>query len=333
MRVPRRQAFTLIELLVVIAIIAILIALLLPAVQQAREAARRAQCLNNLKQMALGLHNYHETHSTFPPGIVSRLTNPAWVMPANDCNAEAPDAGPGWSFFAFLLPQIEQAPLSQQIDFNRPITDPANAAARRTTVATYLCPTDTWPPVVSLRDCGAPPSVTATPTTLTDAAGCSYVGSLGGGKDGDPIYGCYEYQPFNGVFHRNSRVRSADIIDGLSQTIGIGERSSDFVQSSWAGVVPGQEVLYNAATKPKPYNPALPECQNFRPSITAVVVHSRQFTLNAPNASPASFYSAHVGYCNFALMDGSARAINASISLSITRALCTRNNGEVVGEF
>ena len=89
----RRRAFTLIELLVVIAIIAVLIALLLPAVQQAREAARRTQCRNNLKQMGLALHNYHDVHNGFPPGIVSRLANAAWVMPAGACKADqVPDS-------------------------------------------------------------------------------------------------------------------------------------------------------------------------------------------------------------------------------------------------
>ena len=99
-----RRGFTLIELLVVIAIIAILIALLLPAVQAAREAARRAECRNNLKQMGLALHNYHDMHNAFPPGLVSRLANPAWVMAPGACNSAPDDLGPGWSFFARMLP-------------------------------------------------------------------------------------------------------------------------------------------------------------------------------------------------------------------------------------
>ena len=135
----RRTAFTLIELLVVIAIIAILIALLLPAVQQAREAARRTQCKNNLKQIGLAMHNYHDTFSVFPPGIV----NIRGCVPTNATHL--------WGGMTFLLPQMEQAPLYNSLNVNGcnipPATTLFNGAALLTQpLAMFACPSDSGPP-------------------------------------------------------------------------------------------------------------------------------------------------------------------------------------------
>jgi prepilin-type processing-associated H-X9-DG protein len=315
-----------VELLVVIAIIGMLIALLLPAVQAAREAARRNQCVNNLKQVGVALHNYHDALGSFPSGHISALVNPAWVFPTNDCNAAPPELGPGWSLFALSLPYLEQGNLNQTIKYGLPITDPANAAVRRTSVAAYLCPSDMGPAVVNAWDCGNPPSATATPSVITDGAACSYVGCLGGGNaaNPDPLYACYEYQPFNGVFHRNSHIRMQDIIDGTSNTYGVGERDNRFVQSTWVGVVPGVEIIYSPNLNLG--------CQNYRPAITAVVVHSRMYGINSPGASPAAFHSSHPGCGNFLFMDGHARSISNTTPLATMRALATRNNGEIVSD-
>src|SRR5574338_477374 len=111
-----RRAFTLIELLVVIAIIGVLIALLLPAVQAAREAARRASCLNNLKQIGLAMHNYQDAVGAFPPGYLS--------LTVND-QPNGAELGPGWSWGAFILPQMEQAAVYNAINFSLPIAHPA----------------------------------------------------------------------------------------------------------------------------------------------------------------------------------------------------------------
>src|SRR6266513_420296 len=103
-----RRGFTLIQLLVVIAIIGVLIGLLLPAVQRVREAAARTKCLNNLKQMGLALHNYHAAQDRFPPGFISTLKDPGWHYQTGNTNSYPEEWGPGWSFFALLLPYIEQ---------------------------------------------------------------------------------------------------------------------------------------------------------------------------------------------------------------------------------
>lgn len=327
-----RRGFTLIELLVVIAIIAILVALLLPAVQQAREAARRARCLNNLKQMGLGLHSYHDSHRTFPPGFVSTLQDPNWQYETGNTRSYPEELGPGWSFFAQLLPYLEKSNLHDQIDFDQPIAAAANASVRRTSIDLFLCPSDTPGEVVNVTTCGSPPDEANSPTPLTDVAPCSYVGSLGGGNSIDPNYGAYENQPFNGVFHRNSRVRVADITDGTSHTIGIGERMTRIAESSWVGVVPGQHVVYNQTRPPRQFQPPTdPPCHKWRPPITAILVHARSGAPNGPTSSPSSFHGPHPAGCNFLLMDGSTRVITDSVGLEVFRALCTRNGGEITG--
>jgi prepilin-type N-terminal cleavage/methylation domain-containing protein/prepilin-type processing-associated H-X9-DG protein len=309
---PTRRGFTLIELLVVIAIIAVLIALLLPAVQAAREAARRIQCTNNLKQLGLAFHNYEGSIGSFPSGEISVLVNPNWTIPAGNCNAAPAELGPGWSLFALAFPYLEQQILANALNFNLRIADPANLTVRGTQVSVYTCPSDSPPATVSMFDCGSPPSAGNTPVALlSDLAPSSYVGVLGGGNkyNPDPLCGCYEWQPFNGMFHRNSRVRIAEITDGTSNTVGVGERDNRFVLSSWVGVLPGAAVIYNPARGLG--------CQNSRPAITAVVVHSRQYTVNRPDASPAAFHTQHPGGGNFLFMDGSVRFIKDSINLDI----------------
>src|SRR5437016_1842645 len=150
-----RKAFTLIELLVVIAIIAILLGLLLPAVQKVRESANRLKCQNNLKQIGLSCHQYHDTYKSFPPGYLA--------------SAPYPDTAPGWGWAAFLLPYIEQENLFRRIDFSWPVE---KSSAIQVPLAMFQCPSDQLPAAdFTLTD--------ATLTPLCTAAGSSYAATVG----------------------------------------------------------------------------------------------------------------------------------------------------------
>jgi prepilin-type N-terminal cleavage/methylation domain-containing protein/prepilin-type processing-associated H-X9-DG protein len=207
-----RRGFTLIELLVVIAIIGVLVALLLPAVQRVREAAARSQCKNNLRQIGLALHNYHDREGRFPPGYVSTVAG------------DGADEGPGWGWGAFLLGDLEQDNLKQHIRFDRDIGDTTNGDARIHKLAVFRCPSDDA--VAIFTTAGNPVPV----------AHANYVGVFGTNEiEDDPGGG-------NGVFFRNSRLRMADITDGASNTFLIGERSSNIALSTWTGSVTKAEV-------------------------------------------------------------------------------------------
>ena len=165
----RRRAFTLIELLVVIAIIAVLISLLLPAVQAAREAARRGQCLNNLRQLGIALHNYHSQQDCFPPGYLS-LVDP--ITFDND--------GPGWGWAARSLGQMEQSPLYNSINLPLGVEFPANQTARLTTISSFFCPSDaTRLDIFTVVDSTTTNTTAGAP--ICDVASSNYVGSVGSG--------------------------------------------------------------------------------------------------------------------------------------------------------
>jgi prepilin-type N-terminal cleavage/methylation domain-containing protein/prepilin-type processing-associated H-X9-DG protein len=305
-----RRAFTLIELLVVIAIIGILIALLLPAVQAAREAARRSQCSNNLKQMGIACQNYHDTFRVFPSGYFASV-------PYNNA---VNDTAPGWGWASLILPQVEQAPLAAAINFRLPIENAANASAVQTPVPVYLCPSDLLPTTFTVPNTSGQP--------LIQAASASYAACVG--NDLSPADG----PSGNGVLFRNSRVRAADILDGLSMTIVVGERAWSNAKGIWAGAPSGAVLLMGDENK----NPVTA-------SITAtapILVQAHAHLLNAtqePDGATDDFSSNHPGGALFAFVDGSVRFIHdiptdgpagyTSDGLMF-QALGTRAGGEVV---
>jgi prepilin-type N-terminal cleavage/methylation domain-containing protein/prepilin-type processing-associated H-X9-DG protein len=299
--VRRLTGFTLIELLVVIAIIAVLIALLLPAVQQAREAARRSQCKNNLKQLGLALHNYSDAHKVLPPGYVSRYT------------ATGDDLGPGWSWAAMLMPQLDQAPVYQAIDFSSGIETSANAVVCLRTFAIFLCPTDDasalWPARRYDPATGTPLSV------ICDVGSANYVGMFGisePGVDGE------------GIFYRNSRVSFADITDGLSQTIAVGERSHRLGEATWTGSVTGALL---AGDPSDGVGQLVPEHGS-----GMVLGHAgERHGPGDPRSDANQFYSRHAGGgVQFLFADGHVAFLASSLDYRTYLGLATRAGGEVV---
>ena len=310
--------FTLIELLVVIAIISVLIALLLPAVQSAREAARRIQCVNNLKQIGLALHNYIDAAQTLPPGYVSAQT--AGSNPILDGN----DTGPGWAWGSMILPQMEQDPLYHSINFSLSVAYPDNDTASFTRVSGYLCPSDTTRELASVY--GYYPSwfPPAESPVLDQLAGSNYVGMFGIGEIGTHPGGG------EGCFFRNSRVTIANITDGTSNTIAIGERSHTLSYVTWTARSLGGWLYKTSAVEggADSFNPDPEEC--WTQVLGPVGTTDGRRTPNNPEAHVEDYWSLHPGGVNFLFADGSVHMIKNAINPMVYRALATRGMGEVV---
>ncbi len=307
-RLRRSRGFTLIELLVVIAIIAILIALLLPAVQQAREAARRTQCRNHMKQLGLALHNYHDNFNTFVPASVRRVGGLAAVG-VDEWNTNM------LSWMGRILPYMDQAPVYNQLNWEIETGMSGTAATnnnltiRSMPMTAYRCPSD------STRIS----SVTA--YQPTNYAACN----------GD----AENYKTYRGIMDVNSNVRMGDITDGTSNTMGVAEIRVGYPTdgtNSTGGVCPttvptalsdrGYSWLYGNHVKTYSYNTIygpnskLTDCSNN--SGGAFVLAARSF---------------HVGGVHVLLMDGAVRFVSDNVNITTWRNIGNRADGQTVGEF
>lgn len=341
-----RRGFTLIELLVVIAIIGLLIALLLPAVQQAREAARRTHCRNNLKQLGLALHNYHDSHDQFPPAIVFSS-----LKYASNAAADRQTWNVGTTGFVLLLPYLDQGPLYQQWDLNAASTNARrsgiqanvlpfsgggltmpNLTLSQQRLAAFVCPSDTGP--THLTYAGG-----ATDYLTTNAAIAHYV--FAGGDQTEesrsyPLAGTLPFHlpsggpivPGHGALGGDRSARIAEVTDGLSSTVLMGESRSrksttlfapTWGQLKWAGVygrvadgqTPQSHCLYNAINRRT--SDCLPT------------------TIDLPYAW--NWSSEHTGGAHFALGDGSVRFFGDSLDATVLVLLNLAADGQVLPEL
>jgi len=323
----KRQGFTLIELLVVIAIIAILIALLLPAVQQAREAARRSTCKNNLKQLGLALHNYHDTHRVFPPATIN--------AGIDDCQGQIPSTGRilNHTCYQMLLPFLDQAPLYNLYNWSLPsapgkhsgcaITDAPGTANQFSLVPAqiplFVCPSDP----------GTSKGTSTSSTYYSNGAFRTTYGvashTTGGGWDATWNGNT---STLKGTLGPNGAAKIRDIVDGTSNTMVFVETELD---KTAAGATAGSGNAYYSGFGP--FWNAAAHTFYIRPS-------SASYALNVPRNpdGPKSYAwgagSFHTGGGHILLADGGVRFLSENVNLtSVVRALISVRGGEVMPEF
>jgi prepilin-type N-terminal cleavage/methylation domain-containing protein/prepilin-type processing-associated H-X9-DG protein len=311
----RRSAFTLVELLVVIAIVGVLVSLLLPAVQAARESARRTSCQNNLKQIGLALLSHHDAQRRFPAGYQATV---AYLDGATDTTA-------GWGWATLILPYLEEPAVYSLVNLRLPVEHAQNAAAIRTMISGYVCPSDFAPsgdlaPFAVVDDSG---------NAIATAAPSSYSACVGGDESAPTDASGL------GVFYRNSRTRMAEITDGTSTTILVGEHAWSNSNGIWAGAI-------NKGVCPRgQLNPCPQTGETSYPAPVLVQSHSHLNNATTdPDGGLDDFSSRHVGGSNFVFADGAVHFIsdvpgdqaNGDYTPDglVFQALGTRGNGEIV---
>ena len=300
----RNRGFTLIELLVVIAIIAILIALLLPAVQAAREAARRTQCKNNLKQMALAMHNYHDIHRKFPMGLSFRLRG-----------------GNTTFWHTAILPQIEQGNMFDRIDWSKNWNDTTspNPSLCGTHIPMFQCPSSGLAP----KESDVQGFKTRCPSTYL---GCAS-GLLNRESGPDPILSNAD---IDGILFQHSSTSIASVLDGTSHTILIGEALHDYTfwgDNPWVG----RQVVdhwYVGSIGVRSWNEVSEALGS-----TGVKPNTHQDRSSFIDEVEIGFTSRHTGGVQCAFADGHVRFISETIDQGIWSALGTRAGGEIVDEY
>jgi prepilin-type N-terminal cleavage/methylation domain-containing protein/prepilin-type processing-associated H-X9-DG protein len=290
MRQPR-VGFTLIELLVVIAIIAVLIALLLPAVQSAREAARRAQCVNNLMQMGLALQSYESAHEVLPPGVVN-LTGPVLDKPQ----------GYGFGWMTQVLPYFEMKNVYNHFNLKVGLYEPHNSTTRTNLVRSFLCPSDAGPTRDSQR------------IAMTNYAGVHHDAEAPIAADN------------HGVLFLNSAVRYEDVTDGTSMTLFVGEKQNDGLDLGWASGTRAslRNTGLNVNRMPSSSK------KGTRPTASLSAEESASMAKLGEAEFVGGFGSRHPGGSNFVFGDGSVKFIKSSISPKVYQDLANRADGEVI---